>query len=116
MDKMAQIPSHQLIVPNTIYIDTNLKGNEKLVLSEIVWLQNYNFKRKGQKFCTPSNFYFRSILGLKSDRAITDIIAKLKQDGYIRELPNSKGSFRKLQYDFNKCFERDVILGVVKPE
>ena len=115
MEKKAKMPTHQLTIPNTVFIDDNIHGNEKLLLSEIIWMQDYNEKHNGVKYCQASNFYFRMILGLKSERAITDLIAKLKDMGYIKELPYCKGNFRRLVYNFEKCFWRDVVIGHTKP-
>ena len=108
------MPTHQIKITNTILLDSNLSCVEKILLSEIIWLQDYNEKKRGRKYCEAGNFYFRSILNYKTDRPISDLITGLKQKGYIHEKTYINGNYRHLQYDFDKCFEKDVVLGLVK--
>lgn len=114
MEKMAKMPEHQLTIPNSLILDENLSWHEKVVLSEIIWLQNLNSRKNNQEYCHASNFYLKSFMQFKSERAITDIISNLAKKGYIRILVNAHGSFRRVKYDFDKCFERDIALGLIK--
>jgi hypothetical protein len=116
MAKTARAPEHQVTIPNTILINNDLSNGEKLILGEIIWLQNYNERKTGELFCYPSNFYLQSVFGYKSERAVIKIISSLAEKEYIRILKNPHGSYRRIRYDFNKCFERDIILGLVKPK
>lgn len=115
MIKTATIPQHQLVIPNTILIENNLSNAEKLILGEIIFLQNLNESKKGDHFCYATNFYLKCVFNYKSERAVNLIIKSLADKGYIRVLQNPHGSYRRIKYDFNKCFERDIELGLVKP-
>ena len=116
MEKMAFMPRHQLTMPLTIFLADDISSTEKILLSEIIWLQNYNSKKYKKVYCQATNFYFRMILGYKSDRPVSDLITSLKNKGYIKELKYIKGDFRHLQYDFDKCFYKDFDAGIIKQD
>ena len=116
MSKTTTMPTHQLMIPNTILVDNNLTHAEKLILGEIIWLQNHHEKKTGEAFCYPSNFYLQCVFNYKSERGVILVLNSLANKGYIRILKNPHSNYRRLKYNFDKCFERDVIIGLVKPQ
>lgn len=109
----VQLPRHTLSISNTILLASDLNATEKLILSEIIWMQDYNEAHNGAQYCTASNFYFKAVLGIEI-RQVSSYINKLLQKGYIRLRKSINGDFRHITYDFDKCFSRDVALGLKK--
>ena len=112
--KRARLPQHTLTVSNTILLATDLVAIEKLVLSEIIWMQDYNSVHNQAYYCMASNFYFKVVFGI-STRQVTNIISSLCNKGYIKVVKYQNGDLRHLSYDYNKCFERDIALGLKNP-
>ena len=114
-NKHVYLPRHSLSIPNTILLASDLTPIEKLVLSEIIWLQDFNEKEnKGKYYSYASNLYFKAVFGI-SIRQVSRIINNLSQMGYIKPLKYINGDFRHIAYNYQKCFERDIILGL-KPK
>lgn len=111
--KHITLPRHTLTVSNTILLAENLNAIEKMVLSEIIWMQDYNSQHNNCYYCQASNFYFRVVFNIQ-DRQARQIISNLVKKGYIRLLKYQNGDFRHIAYIFDKCFERDIALGLKK--
>jgi len=110
MAKHTHLPRHQLVIPMTIYWAADLNALDKIVLSEIIWLQDY---AKGKGFAYPQNTYFRAVLGI-SNRQVSRTISKIANLGYIK-VKQDEG-VREITYNYNKCFERDIQLGFKQPK
>lgn len=109
----VQLPRHTLTISNTILLASELTPTEKLILAEIVWMQDYNEAHNGAQYCTASNFYFKAVFDI-STRQVSICIKDMLQKGYIRLRKSINGDFRHITYDFEKCFSRDVTLGLKK--
>ena len=113
MSKYIQLPRHQLAISNTILLAQDLNALEKMILSEIIWAQDLNAKKNQCNYCFASNTYFRAVFNIsekQSSRIISDLIKK----GYIKQLKYLNGDFRHIAYVFDKCFERDIALNLIK--
>lgn len=64
-------------IPKEIYLDKRINWSEKILLVEIDSLDN-------EKGCFSSNKYFSEFIGV-TERAVTGMIAKLKDLGYISQ-------------------------------
>jgi len=109
--KHITLPRHNLNISNTILLATDIQPLAKLVLAEIVWMQDYNWAHNQARYCMASNFYFKAIFHITT-RQVSNIISDLCNKGYIKVVKYQKGDFRHLMYDYNKCFERDIALGL----
>lgn len=111
--KHITLPRHTLTIPNTILLASDLNAIEKMVLSEIIWMQDYNASQTQAYYCYASNFYFKAVFNINTRQA-QNIISNLVKKGYIRLLKYQNGDFRHIAYIFDKCFERDIALGLKK--
>lgn len=113
--KHITIPTHFLQVSNTILLASDLAPIEKLLLSEIIWLQDNNEEHYQKQYCTASNFYFKAVFNIQ-ERQVSRYIKHLLDLGYIRLRKYINGDFRHITYNYNKCFERDITLGLKKKQ
>ena len=97
-------PKHELTIPNKILIAPNLNANEKIVLSEIIWMQDYNTKHNQGYYCYVSNGYLHFLIGV-TRRQITKIISDLVEKGYIKILKSQCGDFRHISYNKELCID-----------
>jgi len=99
-----QRPLHDLIIPNSILCNSHLDPTEKMILSEIIWLQDYNDKKVGSEctYCFASNYYFQRVFNI-SQKTVSKVIKQLCDKGYIKILKYQNGDFRHIRYNKNAC-------------
>jgi len=103
--KVAHLPRHPLTIPITIYWSRDLNALDKLILAEIIWLQDYDKDKRGYAY--PQNTYFRAVFNI-SNRQVSKIISKIANLGYIKV--TQQDGLRKISYNYSKCYERDIEL------
>ena len=112
-ERAIHLPRHQLVIPLSIYLATDLNCTEKMFLSEIIWLQDYaKLKDKERNYCYAQNRYFKAVFGLNT-RQVSSLISNLSQKGYIKAKYQS--GVRIIKYKYSKCFDKDISLGL-KPK
>ena len=99
-----QIPTHSLELSNKLLLDKILSSDEKILLAEIIWLQDNNTKYNKTDYCYASNYYFSFILN-KKIRQIGRYVSSLHQKGYIEFLKYQKGDNRRIKYIPEKCID-----------
>ena len=110
--KAAHLPRHQLVIPLTIFWATDLNALDKMLLAEIIWCQDYATKKSIDKgYCYAKNAYFMACFNI-SWVQVSRTISKIAQLGYIKVKQDN--GIREITYNFNKCFERDIMLGLRK--
>lgn len=109
----VSMPRHQLVIPNTILVNDTLSCIEKMVISELIWLQDYGERCKLQQFSYANNYYLARVCNV-SKRTISDTIKNLVQKGFLHVRVYASGNIRRLTYDKQKCFERDIALNLKK--
>lgn len=105
-------PTRSLIMPNAVWMASDLTSTEKMILSEIIFLQDYGEAHKNKVCCWADNFYFMGVFGI-SKRQASQSISNLAQKGYI-EARYSNHNERILVYNYEKCFATEIKLGKPK--
>lgn len=96
-------PTHDLTIPNAVLCARNLDTTEKLILSEVIWLQNCNDHKNGSDtYCYASNFYFQMVFNL-SKKQVIKCIKSLTEKGYIKIVKYQNGDFRHIRYNKDMC-------------